>query len=70
MRWITGPWAAMQRRIDIDVLWPMICRNAGRLDVAKAAFAMHAEIDSAWSALDEDERKRQIEALPDLREAA
>lgn len=70
MRWITGPWAAMQRRIDVDVLWPMLCKNAGRLDVAKAAFAMHTDIDSAWSALPEAERKRVIEALPDVREAA
>ena len=68
-RWLSGPWASLQREVDVDVLWPIIRRNAESIDIARAAFALHAARDSAWRALPDDERGRQIEALPDAEHA-
>ena len=47
-------WHARQRRIDMDILWPICLREARDLDHAKAAFAVHALHDSAWMCLGED----------------
>lgn len=54
-RLIQSWWCARQRRIDLEILWP-ICRDgANDLDHAKAAFAVHAFNDPAWLELGEDE---------------
>jgi len=48
------PWLArwMRRRrraLDMQILWPEMCRQAKTLDHAKAAFAFHAAADPAWT---------------------
>jgi hypothetical protein len=53
-RLIVSWWHARQRRIDLDVLWPICRREANNLDHAKAAFAVHAYHDPAWLELGED----------------
>ena len=58
-------WRARQRKTDIEILWPICRREAGDLDHARAAFAMHVFHDEAWIAdFGEDEIIRRIEALP------
>lgn len=47
-RFILSWWHARQRRIDIDILWPICVHRANNLDHAKAAFAVHAFHDPAW----------------------
>lgn len=42
-------WNARQRRIDMDMLWPICLRGASDLDHAKAAFAYHCFNDPAWT---------------------
>jgi hypothetical protein len=56
-------WRARQRRIDLDILWPICVRGANDLDHAKAAFAVHAFNDPAWLALGEDEMLDFIDRL-------
>jgi hypothetical protein len=63
MRHLRAWWYARLRRIDIEILWPTCVREAGDLDHAKAAFAVHAFHDRAWLWLGEDEIIRRIEAL-------
>jgi hypothetical protein len=58
-----GLWHARQRQIDLEILWPSCRDQAPDLDVAKAAFAMHAFHDNAWLVLGEDEIYRIIEGL-------
>lgn len=50
---IVGWWRARQRRIDMEILWPVCCEQARDLDHAKAAFAYHVFHDPAWLCLDE-----------------
>jgi hypothetical protein len=56
-------WRAYQRRIDLEILWPICKREAqnanyagpaGPLDHARAAFAVHAFNDPAWMCLGEE----------------
>lgn len=52
-----------QRRIDLQILWP-ICRDKAKsLDHARAAFAVHAFNEIAWMCLGEEEVKRRIGEL-------
>jgi len=51
MMWLLNLWHAHQRRIDLAILWPSCRAEAPNLDVAKAAFAVHAFHDRAWLAL-------------------
>ena len=60
---ITGWWRACQRRIDIEILWPICVQETNDLDHAKAAFAVHAFHDPAWLTLGGEEIVRQIEEL-------
>jgi hypothetical protein len=53
-RLIVGWWHARQRRIDLDILWPICRREANDLDHAKAAFAVHAYHDPAWLELGDE----------------
>jgi hypothetical protein len=46
-------WHARQRRIDMDILWPICLKGANDLDHAKAAFAYHCFNDPAWQELGE-----------------
>jgi len=55
--------AAIQRKMDILILWPECLRQARDLDHAKAAFTVHAYNDPAWRILGEDEIARRIGAL-------
>jgi hypothetical protein len=52
-RWIADWWHALQRRIDMEILWPVCCEQARDLDHAKAAFCFHVFRDPAWLCLDE-----------------
>jgi hypothetical protein len=47
-------WRRRQRMVDIEVLWPILLREAGDLDRARAAFAFHAMNDPAWLCLGEE----------------
>lgn len=67
MRWLIDLWHWQQRKIDLMILWPS-CRNAARekgvgIEVAQAAFALHAFHDRAWMTLGEDEIMRRIDQL-------
>jgi len=53
-RFIRAMWRRHQRRIDLDILWPICVKGANDLDHAKAAFAVHAFNDPAWLELGED----------------
>jgi hypothetical protein len=62
-RLIVAWWHARQRRIDLDILWPICRREANDLDHAKAAFAVHAYRDPAWLELGEDDLFAFIDRL-------
>jgi hypothetical protein len=63
LRLILAWWHARQRRIDMDILWPICRREANDLDHAKAAFAVHAFNDPAWLELGEDKLFKTIDRL-------
>jgi hypothetical protein len=48
LRLIVSPFWALQRRIDMKVLWPACKAQAKNLDEARAAFAAHAFCDACW----------------------
>lgn len=54
MRWLLGLWHARQRAVDLQILWPICREQAPDLDHAKAAFAVHAFNDEAWTFLGHD----------------
>ena len=41
-------WWARQRKMDMEILWPLCVDNSPDMDHAKAAFAVHAFNDPAW----------------------
>lgn len=55
-------WRKRQRSIDVSILWPACVDQAADLDHARAAFAVHAFNDSAWT---EDFDESQIISLID-----
>ena len=68
IEWLGKWWRKRQRAIDLEILWPQCCELAPDLDHAKAAFAMHAFHDHAWTAdYSHDELKDYIDQM---REAA
>lgn len=48
IRWLQRYWWALQRDVDLQILWPECKRQAPNIDQAKAAFAVHAFNDPAW----------------------
>jgi hypothetical protein len=48
IRWIVGKYYARLRRLDIEVLWPAIKKEALNVDDAKLVFTHHADCDPAW----------------------
>lgn len=58
-RWIYRRWYRRLRQIDIDILWPILKRDALSLAHARAAFCLHAFEDHAWS----DLTKQEIEMI-------
>ena len=60
---ILGWWRAWQRRIDLEILWPICKREAPDLDHARAMFAVHAYNDSAWLCLGEEALFAAIDRL-------
>lgn len=60
---IVAWWRARQRQVDIEMLWPICLREAGDLDRARTAFAVHAMSDPAWTCLGEDAVIAFIERL-------
>lgn len=63
MRWILNWWYARQRKIDLEILWPVCREQASDLEHAKSAFAVHAYSDTAWLVLGEAEIYRIIDTL-------
>jgi hypothetical protein len=65
--YLFASWHAVQRRVDLQILWPACKREAEArgfdLEYAKAAFALHALQDPAWRSLGEDEVGRRIDRL-------
>jgi hypothetical protein len=62
-RAIVELWRARQRKLDVQLLWPLCKQSADDLDHAKAAFFMHAMSDPAWLCLSEEEIIAQIDQL-------
>lgn len=63
MRWLMRSWSKGQRQIDIEILWPSLCRNAPDAATARRAFFVHATRDPAWAELSDDEVVRIVEGL-------
>ena len=61
--WLQGWWHSRQRKIDMEILWPICVEQANDLDHAKMAFAVHAFNDPAWMSLGPDAVHRHIDAL-------
>jgi hypothetical protein len=69
-RAVSALWRSRQRRIDLDILWPVCKREAlaryapdEALDRARAAFAYHAFNDPAWLCLGEEMIVAHIDKL-------
>jgi hypothetical protein len=62
-KWVLNFWYAMQRQIDLKILWPSCKEQTPNLDHAKGAFAVHAFRDPAWLALGND---RIVEFIDEL----
>jgi hypothetical protein len=56
-------WAAQQRAIDVQYLWPICKEQARDFAEARYVFAIHAICDPAWLRLPVEEIKRQIGEL-------
>jgi hypothetical protein len=56
-------WRQRQRRIDLDILWPLCREKARDLQGAKIAFALHCHNDPAWIELGPDHIAQVIDAL-------
>lgn len=52
-----------QRQCDIDILWPVIRRNARSLDHAKTAFLFHVFHDPAWKNVSATELEEHFRGL-------
>jgi hypothetical protein len=56
-------WAARQRAVDLEILWPICKQQAFDFDEARYVFAIHAISDPAWLRLPAEEIKRIIGEL-------
>lgn len=63
-RWITGKYYARLRRLDIEILWPEMVKQAANEYYARSAMLQHAAHDPAWLFLGWDEIERQVDLLP------
>ncbi len=54
---------ARQRKIDLEILWPILKSKAPDLLQAKFAFSWHCHQDPAWQSLGEDKIDRQLNEL-------
>lgn len=63
MNWLIAWWYKRQRQIDLDILWPLIKKDAPSLDDAKACFGVHAFNDQAWMCLGVHEVMTRIDEL-------
>jgi hypothetical protein len=61
-------WHARQRKIDLEILWPVCLDAAESLDEARAVFALHAYNDRAWLCLDPNELSYLLHHLEDTRQ--
>ena len=63
-RLIARMWRAHQRMTDLEILWPSIRAQAPYVEAARAAFAVHAFQDEAWTQdFSQDQIVRIIEGL-------
>jgi hypothetical protein len=49
IRFLLSPYDLVRRWIDVTILWPSCRDQTPDLDHAKAAFAVHAFRDRAWT---------------------
>lgn len=63
IKWILNWWHARQRRIDLQILWPMCKDYAHDLEEAREVFLFHAVNDYAWLSLGHEEIIKVIERL-------
>lgn len=49
MKWIAKWWRRRQRRIDMDILWPICKEQCPDLDYARATMMLHCLNDEAWT---------------------
>ena len=63
IRYLINFWHSRQRSVDLQILWPSCKEHTADLDHAKAAFAVHAFNDAAWTSLGHDEVVKRIEGL-------
>lgn len=61
--WLGGIWHRQQRRIDLQILWPVCKKQANDIEHAKALFACHAFNDNAWLILGDEGIKKVIDEL-------
>lgn len=61
--WALRPWRRVQRRIDLQILWPTVCEQANDSDEARVVFRLHMEVDPAYSDMTTEERNAYVEAL-------
>ncbi len=58
-------WHAIQRQIDIRMLWPAILDGAdGNRQTALTAFRVHMQLDEAYRGMSEDEKQAFLRNLP------
>jgi hypothetical protein len=63
LKYLRDRYNARRRALDIQILWPACKEQAATIDYARAAFAMHAFNDEAWTCLGDEEIKRIITTL-------
>lgn len=58
-------WNRRLRKIDIDILWPTVCRRCqDDPEGARNVFHLHVCMDPAWMDLTEQEQTQIIAKLP------
>lgn len=55
-KWLVNWWRRRQRRVDLDILWP-ICKQKAEGDIAeaRAVFMAHMCFDSAYEGMSQEE---------------
>jgi hypothetical protein len=63
-RWLRQQRNPRRRRLDTEVLWPVVLCQASRdIRAARNAFRLHIGLDPAWRDLEEDKHDRIIDGL-------
>lgn len=63
--WVMRLWRARQRRLDVELLWPVCIAEArGHRGGAERAFLMHMDIDPAYAGLSDNDKRQILNDLP------